>query len=373
MLHRASLLLLTLAACGGPYQTSSATMGTRTLASDSESVAVSRSSATHQMSGAPISGDLTSATVQNSAEALVIQGFITARVDEVQTTASEISQRVRDAGGRVVRERGTGGEANWNSIIRVRLPPESVDSLVNWIGGHGDIEAKRIEVEDVSKELFDQELALANLSKTMVRMQALLDRGDLDIESILKIESEMNRVRGEIESLKGSQRFLKDRVAYATLEFTLKRRDGVESGPETKFLAGMRFANMSLLDAKGRARNRLGIGVVASSHKARVSYELDVFEADGDEKRAFIATLGGAAYSDHLGGGRRRFLNPYVGLRLGYGRLDGSNFIVAGEAGVELFKHKFLTLDLNVRGTTFFGKGGPDVALVTGSGLSLAF
>ena len=55
------------------------------------------------------------------------------------------------------------------------------------------------------------------------------------------------------------------------------------------------------------------------------------------------------------------------------GALMVSNFVIAGEAGVELFKHRFVTIDLNVRGTSFFGSGGADVALVTAAGLSLAF
>jgi len=372
VLHTATLVLLTLAACGSSQPRTGGTLAAMSLDAVPKQESGSHRSSTHQFDSIQVSAS--DGLPSKSAEALVIQGFITARVDEVRTTSAEISERVREAGGRVVRERGTGAKSDWNSLIRVRLPPEKVDALLAWIRQHGDIESKRIEVQDVSRELFDQELALSNLTKTLARMQALLERPDLDIEAVLKIESEMSRVRGEIESLKGANRFLKDRVSYATLEFTLKRRDGVERGPETKFMTGVRLAQMSLLDPNGRARHRMGFGVVASSPAARVSYELDVFEADGDgAKRALIATMGGAAYSDHLGGGRRQFLNPYVGLRLGYGRLDGSNFVIAGEAGVELFKHRFVTIDLNVRGTSFFGSGGADVALVTAAGLSLAF
>ncbi|MCP4449677.1 MAG: hypothetical protein GY811_30755 [Myxococcales bacterium] len=68
-----------------------------------------------------------------------------------------------------------------------------------------------------------------------------------------------------------------------------------------------------------------------------------------------------------------RHINPYVGLRVGYGRLQGSNFVAAGEAGVEVFKHRHGVLDLSVRGTAFLGEGGPDVALVSGAGLTLAW
>ncbi len=364
--HLVSAFLL-LVACGGSHRPGT-TMDAMSLesAGDSDDRAMIST-------GAIAPRSTSTASSMAAQEALVIRGFITARVDDVRITSEAIAHQVRSAGGRVIRERGNGAHEDWNSFMSVRLPPEGVDSLISWLGTHGDIESKRIEAEDVSKTLFDQELELANLHKTLVRMQALLDRPDLNIEAVLKIEQEMSRVRGRIEAVKGAQRFLKDRVAFATIDFTLRRRDGVNWDPETKFLAGLRMTGLSLLDPAGRTRHRMGIGLVLRAPKTKMSWEVDLFAAEGDGKRAMIATVGGIVYSDHLGGGRRRFLNPYTGLRLGYGQLDGSNFVGAAEVGLELFKHERAVLDLNVRGTGFFGKGGGDYALVTAAGLSVAF
>ncbi len=312
-------------------------------------------------------------STQAMPEALVIEGAITARVDEVGKATEEIRERVSAAGGRIIEERGQGAATGWNTFIKLRVEPEGLHGLVEWLGENTEIVSKTISAEDVSKELFDQELALENLGKTMARLQALLDHEGLDIEAILKIETELTRIRAQIESIKGSQRFLKDRVAFATLAITLERKDGVNHGPETKFMPGARLAMMHLIDPGARSANRLGYGIVISSPEHRASYELDIFEGVDGDKRAIVATVGGAAYSDHLGGGRRSWLNPYLGLRTGYGRLGGSNFVLAAEAGVELFKNKFMILDLNVRATSFFGKGGPDVALIPAAQASISF
>ena len=46
------------------------------------------------------------------------------------------------------------------------------------------------------------------------------------------------------------------------------------------------------------------------------------------------------------------------------------------EAGLALARSESFdaaVLDINVRGTSFFGKGGPDVALVSAAELSIAF
>ncbi len=310
---------------------------------------------------------------REQSEALVMEAFITARVEDVQKTAEAIGQRVREVGGRVIRENGNGASKGWRTYMRVRVPPSEVESVLAWLGKGGTIEHKRIQVEDVSKQLFDQELAEKNLRATLARLEDLLQREDLNVEAVLKIEAEMTRVRGQIEALQGTQRFLRDRVAFATIDFTLRRKDGVDHDPSTKFLAGVRGANMTLLDPAGRLCNRPGFGISMQSPMMRLSYELDVYEAVEDGRRPFLVTGGGSTYSDHLGGGNRTFLNPYLGLRMGYGRLDGSNFVLSGEAGLELVKHKYGTVDLSVRGTTFFGKGGPDVAVVSSAGVSVPF
>ena len=54
---------------------------------------------------------------------------------------------------------------------------------MSWIEKHGEITSKRMEATDVSRTLFDQDIALANLT----------------MQDILGIEREMTRLRGEID------------------------------------------------------------------------------------------------------------------------------------------------------------------------------
>jgi hypothetical protein len=78
-------------------------------------------------------------------------------------------------------------------------------------------------------------------------------------------------------------------------------------------------------------------------------------------------------YSDHLGAGGRRWLNPYIGFRLGYGYLDYHSFVLQAEAGVELFKHDFLLIDASVRATGFLGSDNVDGGLVSSASIVFAF
>lgn len=307
-------------------------------------------------------------------EQLVIEGEISVAVADVPQVVDAIRERVRGAGGRIVREELGGGARSWSGSMKVRLPPEQVTPFVTWLGESGEIERKEIRADDVSRTLFDQKIALENLELTLARLRKLLEHEQLATKDILEVEKEMTRVRGEIERIKGERRWLQDRVAFATLDIEISRRKGAILKAQAKFYPGVRASSLILLDPNGRKRVRFGGGaVIHFTPEARSSLEVDVFPKTGDEKTAVIATLGGAAYSDFLGRGRRCFLNPFLGMRIGYGYLDGSAFVAVAEAGVELYKHKYLMVDASLRATAFIDDDGADVGLVAAGGLVVPF
>ncbi len=263
--------------------------------------------------------------------------------------------------------------------MSIRVPSNHLPTLLGWLDEQGIVSNRKTSATDVSKELFDHNLALVSLKKTLTRMQQLLERPDLDIEAVLKIEAEMDRLRTEIERIQGQLRFVSSRVALATLNIAVRSDEQVTS---EKFRTGVRLSHMRLLAPGSRSANRFGLGVsirvpnidqLANSPVSRLTYSLDVFDAVDGEKKVVIATVGADVYSSLFGDGKKRFLNPYLGGRLGYARLEGPNFVLTGEAGLEVVKTKYLTFEVNTQLTSFFGKGGPDVALVSGAEFSLAF
>ena len=307
---------------------------------------------------------------------MVIEGWLQIEVEQVAETSAKIRAQVEGMGGRVMEEQVGGDSASRYGTIRVKLPPGETDGFVGWIEKLGDLRSKRIQSTDVSRQLFDQVIALENTQRTLDRLRALLDRQGLSMQEILSIEQEMTRLRGEIERIKGEKRFLEHQVALATLTIEIRQRpDAVFLGEkaEPKLYPGPRVSMLYLLDAGDRTNMRLGAG--AAVHiVSRVNLELDIFnDPDDTGKNAALATFGGDIYSDLLGRGRRSFLNPYLGLRLGFAYLDDPMFAFGASAGVELFKHEYVMVDLNVRAMGLAGSGGFDTALVTGGALVFAF
>ena len=310
-------------------------------------------------------------------EALMIAGTITVEVGEINDIVPALRAAVETAGGRVIDEHVSGAETSWSAQLKLRIPPAKVEDIAAFLAKRGEITSKDISSTDVSKQLFDHELAIKNLRTTLDRLTQLMSTPGLQVQQILQVEQEMTRIRGQIDQLEGDQRYLKDRVALATLDISISRREGAVTVAKAKAYPGVRGVMLTLFDPSARARTRFGAGFVVHTMLRSMSMEVDVFQKQPNDAMdsshaAVIATMGGATYSDFLGGGRRQNVNPYLGGRLGYGYLDSHRFVLQAEAGVELYKAKYMVLDANVRATGLVGSR-TDLALVTGLGAVVAF
>lgn len=307
-------------------------------------------------------------------EKLVITGTIELQVDDGPGALARLRADVEAAGGRVVHEHESGQDSGWSAAMKVRLPPGDVTGFVARVAAIGRVLGRRIETTDVSRAYFDQELALQNLRITMGRLQALLGGAGLKTADVLEIERELTRVRGEIERIEGEHRYLQDRIALATLDLTLTSTGTNLLAPRAAVYPGVRASMLFLVDAApGVDEARLGVGATLWFHRTS-QLELDLYPATDDGTgRAVIATLGGAGYSQFLGGGRRRFLNPYLGARMGYGWIDRHAFVAAAELGVELVKHERVVVEAAGRGLGLFHGDGVDAAVQVTLGVRVPF
>ena len=276
---------------------------------------------------------------------LVVTGNVEVIAADVDGLVREVRARARAAGGQVVNEEVTGTTRDEpRASLRLRLPPPEVTPFVDWLGTRGEVRSRDLGAQDVSREFVDQELALRNLRTTMERLEALAARGG-KLSDVLEIERELTRVRGEIERLEGEHRLLGDRVALAVVDLSI--------APAASALAPRAMFQLTpsaaVLAFAGRSGARAGAGLTLMFARSG-SLELQLFPARGAQPRAFFVTLQSAAYSDFLGGGRRRFGNPYLGLLVGGAEVDGDGAFTAGaSAGVELYRGTRLLVDLQTR------------------------
>lgn len=314
------------------------------------------------------------AAVVDAGEKLVLELWFELEADDVTAVAAAVAERVAKDGGRVVSSSVEGGERDATSAaLELRVPPVRAAAFATWLAAQGELASQKTLASDVGKLWRDQELELANLELTMSRLQALAAK-DVPIAELLEIEKELTRVRGELERVKGEHRWLADRVELATVTITITRdRDALRPSAATRLQLGAHVATLVLLDPGMRPRARLGGG--ATLHLRRhLTFDLDVFPADVTDSRALVATVGTALYSGHLGFGRRRVANPYLGARIGYGYLSGGHAtVLAGELGLELVRRPYLLLEVAARAVVFVHDGDGDAALHALAGAAVPF
>ena len=302
------------------------------------------------------------------------EAWITMQVKILTKAAVKIRQQVQRLGGKIIKEElSYRHRPDSTGFLQIHILPQHLDRLLDWLPDVGMIKKKQVKAHNVSDKLYAMNIALINLKLTLNRLLGLMKAKGITVSMALKIEKELTRIRGKIEKLKGTKRWLEKRVAHATVNILLKAHSPMPRPPRAKFRLGLRMPHLFLFQDNNRIPRPLGGGLVVHFNR-RFTIELDLFPHQSNGKNILMITGGGSVFSDFLGGGRRRWLNPYLGGRIGYGYLHGRNaFLVAGEVGLEIYKSDYLLLELQTRMVTFIGEGGLDLALLSALLVKVAF
>jgi len=131
--------------------------------------------------------------------------------------------------------------------MTVRIPAESLDAFVDGARALGSVKYQAEGTEDVTQQHVDLAARLENLRAEEVRLRSFFDAAK-DVQDMLAIEAELNRIRGEIESLDAQVKYLERQAAMATVTIELTeeqpavRPEGEDWGFKDAITSGFRGA-----------------------------------------------------------------------------------------------------------------------------------
>ncbi|MCX7803710.1 MAG: DUF4349 domain-containing protein, partial [Planctomycetota bacterium] len=134
---------------------------------------------------------------------------------------------VRDHGGHIADSRVTQeSDGSTRGRIVVRVPCEKFEALFGELRKLGRVESENVSAQDVTAEYTDLEARLKNARTAEARLLEIMkSKSILDkMEELLKVEREVMRVREEIERMEGRMRVMQDRIAFSTINLTLRER-----------------------------------------------------------------------------------------------------------------------------------------------------
>lgn len=141
----------------------------------------------------------------------------------------------------------TGSGAPLSGWITVRVPADSYDAFIADVSGLGEIKWEGESTDDVTQEHVDLSARLQNLQAEEARLREFFDAAT-DVEDMLMVERELNRVRGEIESMTAQIAYLERQAAMATVTIELSEPspiiepDGPDWGFKRAITAGLQLA-----------------------------------------------------------------------------------------------------------------------------------
>ncbi|MBN1193280.1 MAG: DUF4349 domain-containing protein [Coriobacteriia bacterium] len=131
--------------------------------------------------------------------------------------------------------------------MTVRVPAESLDAFVDATMALGTVKYQAEDTEDVTQEHVDLNARLDNLRAEEVHLRSFFDAAS-DVQDMLAIEAELNRVRQEIESMDAQVKYLERQAAMATVTIELVeeqevvRPEGEDWGFKEAITSGFRGA-----------------------------------------------------------------------------------------------------------------------------------
>ena len=152
---------------------------------------------------------------------VIIEMHVVVSSDNVQRTVSSIMAQASALGGGVASSDvnyGTQGEFGNQgyAVLVVKVPPQSVDSLLAGLDDTGTVQSINQSAQDVTEQLIDLEVRISNARQSVANVREFMNRTE-NLTELVTLEGELTRRQTELERLEAQQRNLSDRVALSTV------------------------------------------------------------------------------------------------------------------------------------------------------------
>ena len=170
---------------------------------------------------------------------LIKTGNLTMQVDDVKQSRKQINDIANKFKAYISDERLDDYGDRLNTSLTIRVPSSSYDTLVALIEGVGEkTDSKSVNVQDVTEEYIDVEARLKTKKELEARYREILKQANT-VTDILSVESNLNNVRAEIESMEGRLKYLMSQVSFSTLSLNFYQRLSTDYGFGGKFADGL--------------------------------------------------------------------------------------------------------------------------------------
>lgn len=175
--------------------------------------------------------------------AVIRKGEVSLVTKELNRARLEIDDLLGRHGGYLASEDTSNDRAGRpeRSVLVLRVPEPAFDDVMTELTEIGRTERADRQSEDVTTQVIDVDTRVATQEASLARLQRFL-RQATNVDDMIRIESEIARRQGELESLKAQQKYLSDNTSMSTVTVRLRTPAAPPPPPEpeqTGFLVGL--------------------------------------------------------------------------------------------------------------------------------------
>lgn len=152
---------------------------------------------------------------------LIRTAEIALAVENIDDALAEISRAASIAGGYAAELNISGADGERFAWLTLRVPVTKLDQVLAEIEVVGKRTSLRMGDQDVTLQYIDLEARIRNAARQEERLLEILDKAKT-VEEILRVEQELARVRGQLESMTAEFRYLSDQVDFSTISVSLQ-------------------------------------------------------------------------------------------------------------------------------------------------------
>jgi hypothetical protein len=141
-------------------------------------------------------------------------------VKDFKNYNDNIHKTVKQFGGYIAQEEQNLSDQKSETVIAIKVPVEQFENMMNQLpAGDNKVLERKINTEDVTGEVVDTRSRLEAKKQMRLKYLEFLKQSK-NMEEVLQVQDEVNRIQEEIESAAGRVDFLSHQSAYSTINLT---------------------------------------------------------------------------------------------------------------------------------------------------------
>lgn len=218
----------------GCSKKSESTLPSKGISSQAQNYSISSDSATN-MVNTTSSPKAPNSTIQNSQKKIIQTGEIFLIVEDIKESNSSIRNKANELNGYVESENISENSSNTS----IRIPSDKLDIFIEYVNKNYDVRNQQMSAQDITDTYVDNEARLKNFKAQESQTLEILKKANT-VEDILKVQSEISKLRGEIEALESRKNIWDKDIEFSTVRISSSKKSiAIES--KIKALSGSEF------------------------------------------------------------------------------------------------------------------------------------